>query len=216
MKLQCPSKDMSKEMIFIQGVAWGLELSHTMKAIHFVKERLNGKKRNDGRDAVSHSIEVCRYLMNWHIKDDVTLAVALLHDMLEDYLVTRAELEEMFGQEIEDMVEKCSKNGKSTEEYYRVLSEDIRLILVKTADRTCNISSMVNCFSVERMERYIEETIVHVLPMMKLARNYYLMYSDMLISTRDIINWHINVVLHLVDALKENILLESKLQAQSK
>lgn len=195
---------MIKEAVYIYGFAKGASLPLTMKAVTYANNLHKDQKRNDGAEYFEHPIRVCRYLLNHGIKGDVTLAASLLHDVLEDTPITREELAEIFGEEVAHIVNLLSKKDKvSAEGYYKDISTDIRAIIIKAADRACNIDDMIDCYTLERLEKYINDTKEYVLPMMKNARRIYLEYSDALVAFRDHIKGVLKVVKKVIELSRE-------------
>lgn len=77
-----------------------------LKAYNFAKSKHNDQKRLSGESYIIHPVHVAEILSNINL-DDATICAALLHDVVEDTEVTREELENEFGKEISDMVDRC-------------------------------------------------------------------------------------------------------------
>src|SRR5207248_7093045 len=102
--------------------------------------------------------------------DDSTIAAALLHDTIEDTLATRAEIDEMFGADIGALVEGLTKlkkldlvtkEAKQAENLRRLLlaiADDVRVLLVKLADRLHNMRTLAHV-PAESRRRIAEETL---------------------------------------------------------
>ena len=112
-----------------------------------------GQKRKDGSPYVTHSIAAATIAAEMGL-DDEALVAALLHDVLEDTNVTFDMLKENFGQEVADIVEGVTKLTRvqysTTEEtqmenlrkMLMAMAKDIRVILIKLADRLHNMRTM--------------------------------------------------------------------------
>ena len=195
---------MIKEAVYIYGFAKGANLPLTMKAVTYANELHKGQKRDDGVEYFDHPIRVCRYLLNHGIRDDVTLAASLLHDVIEDTHITEEELADIFGAEVARIVSLLSKKEKiSPEIYFSEIATDIRAIIIKAADRACNIDDMIDCYTIDRLEKYIGSTEQYVLPMMKKARRIYLEYSDALVAFRDHIKGVLKVAKKVIELSRE-------------
>ena len=123
------------------------------RAYTFSAEAHKEQKRLSGIPYVSHPLAVASILT--HLKmDSMTLASALLHDTLEDTEATEKSLVELFGQEVTDLVVGVTKLGKLTlgnreerqAESFRkmvvAMAKDIRVILIKLADRLHNLRTL--------------------------------------------------------------------------
>ena len=111
------------------------------------------QKRASGDPYFSHPLEVAGILTGMRL-DTATIVTALLHDTVEDTLATRAEIERMFGAEIARLVDGVTKlsrielqsdQTKQAENFRKFLlamSEDIRVLLVKLADRLHNMRTL--------------------------------------------------------------------------
>jgi len=141
------------------------------KALIYAKIFHQGKKRLDGQDYISHPIKVCLILIACNIKDEVILAAALLHDVLEENEeVTYRDLKALFGKLIANTVFLLSKNKRvSYPKYFGPISENFRAIIIKAADRLCNVGDMVDSYSPEKMKKYIWETEKHIYPLIEKA-----------------------------------------------
>lgn len=119
-----------------------------------------------GAAYISHPLEVAFNLTRLKM-DEQTIAAGLLHDTIEDTLATAEELQKLFGQEIYHLVEgvtkisqiKFSSREESQAENYRkmilAMSEDIRVVLIKLADRAHNVKTLgsLNLGSQRRIAR---------------------------------------------------------------
>ena len=111
------------------------------------------QKRASGDPYFAHPLEVAAILTDLKL-DDATIAVALLHDTIEDTDATRAEIDQLFGPEIGAIVDGLTKierlNLVSREEAQAenlrklllAISADVRVLLVKLADRLHNMRTL--------------------------------------------------------------------------
>jgi guanosine-3',5'-bis(diphosphate) 3'-pyrophosphohydrolase len=128
-----------------------------------------GQSRKSGEAYISHPIEVAFNLTRLKM-DEQTVAAGLLHDTIEDTLSTPEEIEDLFGDEIYHLVEGVTKISKmefssreeTQAENYRkmilAMARDIRVILIKLADRAHNIQTLES-LSEERQRRIARETL---------------------------------------------------------
>ena len=127
------------------------------------------QKRASGDPYFSHPIEVAAILTDLKL-DDATIAAALLHDTIEDTATTRAEIDSLFGRDIGALVEGLtklkklelvSKEAKQAENLRKLLlaiADDVRVLLVKLADRLHNMRTLDHVPPASR-RRIAEETL---------------------------------------------------------
>lgn len=139
------------------------------KAYVYAMQKHGSQKRATGDPYFLHPLEVAAILTDMHL-DEATIAVALLHDTIEDTTATRAEIDELFGSEIGKLVEGLTKLKKldlvskkaiQAENLRRLLiaiSEDVRVLLVKLADRLHNMRTL-DVMREEKRRRIAEETM---------------------------------------------------------
>jgi GTP pyrophosphokinase len=152
----------------------GADLSVVRKAYRFANEAHRGVERESGDPYISHCIEVARILAQSNL-DPTTVAAGLLHDVLEDTRVTHDELKLAFGAEITALVDGVSKiksmkwstpnpshQEKQAENLRKMLvatARDVRVILIKLADRLHNIRTIEFIKEPKRIERICRETL---------------------------------------------------------
>ena len=122
-------------------------------AYDFAKEKHEGQTRASGEPYYTHPVEVASILADMRM-DPATIMTAILHDTLEDTSATYKDLEKKFSKEVADLVNGVSKltkiesqtfEGKQAENFRKLLlamSEDIRVLLVKLADRLHNMRTL--------------------------------------------------------------------------
>ncbi|MGX1099046.1 RelA/SpoT family protein [Amorphus sp. MBR-141] len=123
------------------------------KAYVYAMHKHGTQTRASGDPYFSHPLEVAAILTDLRL-DDATIAVALLHDTIEDTDATRAEIDDMFGPEIGKLVEGLTKikrldlvstKAKQAENFRKLLlaiADDVRVLLVKLADRLHNMRTI--------------------------------------------------------------------------
>ncbi len=196
---------MNSKAVFIYGFAKGLNLPYTMRAVNLAHILHKDQKRKDGVDYVEHVIATGHLLIAHGVKNDAVLAASILHDAIEDTDYTYEKMDEEFNSDVTNLVRLLSKeDGVSIELYFKKMSEDVRALAVKAADRTHNISDMANAFSIEKMEEYVEETEKYILPQMKIARKMNIEYGDLFVALSAHINAVILVVKKLIKLSREN------------
>ena len=132
--------------------------------------RAHGEQtRASGDPYFSHPLEVAAILTDLKL-DDATIAAALLHDTIEDTSATRAEIDQMFGADIGalvegltklkklDLVTKEAKQAENLRKLLLAIADDVRVLLVKLADRLHNMRTLSHV-SPESRRRTAEETL---------------------------------------------------------
>ena len=145
------------------------DLGVVRKAYDFSAKAHQGQRRRSGEPYLQHPIAVAGVLTS--LKTDVTAIVAaLLHDTLEDTLATPEELEKEFGKDVVHLVDGVTKIGKITfksheekqaENFRKMLlsmADDIRVVLIKLADRLHNMRTLEHLGSAKR-QAIAEETL---------------------------------------------------------
>jgi len=139
------------------------------KAYVYAMQKHGQQKRASGDPYISHPLEVAAILTDMHL-DESTIAVALLHDTIEDTTATRAEIDELFGEDIGrlvegltklkrlDLVSKKAKQAENLRKLLLAISDDVRVLLVKLADRLHNMRTLDH-MKAEQKARISEETM---------------------------------------------------------
>ena len=139
------------------------------RAYVYAMKAHGNQKRKSGDPYFSHPLEVAAILTGLKL-DDATIATALLHDTIEDTEATRAEIDQMFGPKIGELVDGLtkikrldlvSKKAEQAENFRKLLlaiSSDIRVLLVKLADRLHNMRTLEHN-TPESRQRNAEETL---------------------------------------------------------
>lgn len=147
-----------------------LDESMLDRAYVFATQAHGDQKRASGDPYFSHPVEVAGILAGLKL-DSASIATALLHDTLEDTAATRDEIEQLFGPEVAGLVEGVTKLSKisftsaqteQAENFRKLLiamSVDIRVLLVKLADRLHNMRTLQFIESPEKRARIAIETM---------------------------------------------------------
>lgn len=139
------------------------------KAYVYAMQKHGTQKRASGDPYFNHPLEVAAILTDLKL-DDASIAVALLHDTIEDTDATRAEIDQLFGAEIGAIVDGLTKierlNLVSREEAQAenlrklllAISKDVRVLLVKLADRLHNMRTL-QYMPADKRQRIAQETM---------------------------------------------------------
>ncbi len=144
------------------------DLSLLKIAFKFSKRAHHGQYRKTGEPYVSHPTSVAHILTEWKL-DAQTLSAALLHDVVEDTTITKEEIKNKFGPVVADLVDGVSKLDQikfesqahqQAENFRKMLlamSRDVRVILIKLADRLHNMRTLSSIYRKKRL-RIAQET----------------------------------------------------------
>lgn len=139
------------------------------RAFAFSAHAHQGQFRKDGEPYITHPLAVTETLAGWRM-DAQTLAAALLHDVVEDTGVSREEIRAQFGDAVAELVDGVtkldqlqfeSKRHAQAENFRKMLlamARDVRVILIKLADRWHNMSTL-EAMSPESRQRIAQETL---------------------------------------------------------
>ncbi|MCF8039051.1 MAG: HD domain-containing protein, partial [Desulfohalobiaceae bacterium] len=129
------------------------DTSLIQKAYVFSAAKHTGQMRLSGEPYLSHPLEVANILVDLHL-DAEAIVAGLLHDTIEDSGVSLEELKQNFGEKIADIVDGVTKIGQVTfdtreeaqaeniRKMILAMAKDIRVILVKLADRLHNMKTL--------------------------------------------------------------------------
>lgn len=129
----------------------------------------SGQKRASGEPYIIHPIAVATIIAQMHL-DTESIAAALLHDVVEDTEFSGKDIEELFGKQVKDLVDGVTKLDKLRFHDYReaqaenfrkmilAMTRDIRVILIKLADRTHNMRTIGN-LRPDKRKRIARETL---------------------------------------------------------
>ena len=167
------------------------------RAYVFSVQKHGSQKRASGDPYFSHPIEVAGILTDFNL-DDQTIVTALLHDTIEDTLVTYDEIEGAFGPDVARMVdgvtklskiEAMSENERAAEnlrKFLLAMSDDIRVLLVKLADRLHNMRTLHFIKNEAKRRRIARETMDIYAPLAERIGMYDFMREMQLLSFREL------------------------------
>ncbi|WP_027966374.1 RelA/SpoT family protein [Halomonas halocynthiae] len=145
------------------------EIRQVRRAFYYAEQAHDGQRRRSGEPYVTHPLAVANILANMHM-DAQSLMAAMLHDVIEDTGVDKPAMAEQFGEEVADLVDGVSKLTQITFEDKAVaqaenfqkmvlaMSRDIRVIIVKLADRLHNMRTL-GALRPDKKRRIARETL---------------------------------------------------------
>ncbi len=145
------------------------EVRKVERAYKFSEQCHRGQMRQSGDPYITHPLAVANILADMHM-DHESLIAALLHDVIEDTGVTKGQISRRFGRTVADLVDGVSKlteiefetkaeqQAESFQKMTLAMSRDIRVVLVKLADRLHNMRTLGG-LSPEKRRRVARETL---------------------------------------------------------
>jgi GTP pyrophosphokinase/guanosine-3',5'-bis(diphosphate) 3'-pyrophosphohydrolase len=139
------------------------------RAYDYGRRMHDGQKRHSGEDYFTHPVAVAAILTEQRL-DDATIVTALLHDTIEDTKSTYGEVARQFGEEIAELVDgvtkltnlqlssTASRQSENFRKLFMAMSKDLRVILVKLADRLHNMRT-IKSLPHEKQARKARETM---------------------------------------------------------
>lgn len=128
-----------------------IDLEKITQAYILANEAHKGQKRKSGEEYIIHPIEVAEILFDMKLDTD-TIVAGLLHDVVEDTMVTLADIEYSFNKDVAMLVNGVTKlrnlpkkQGKQIENIRKMvvaMSEDVRVVIIKLADRLHNMRTL--------------------------------------------------------------------------
>ena len=129
-------------------------IEDVMKAYEIAEEAHNGVQRESGEPYIIHPLHVAQNLLDLEIYDKDTICAALLHDVVEDTTVTLEDIEKALGKTVSELVDgvtkmrrmnfttKQAQNSANTRKIVTSMNKDMRVILIKLADRLHNMRTL--------------------------------------------------------------------------
>lgn len=139
------------------------------KAYQFGAEAHEGQRRASGEPYIQHPIQVAKILAEMRL-DYQSIVAAILHDVIEDTDTAKPQIAKKFGKEVAELVDGVSKltqisfesRAEAQAEYFRkmlmAMARDIRVILVKLADRLHNMRTL-SALPLDKRRRIARETV---------------------------------------------------------
>lgn len=150
------------------------QVQEVYQAYLFGAQAHEGQVRQSGEPYIYHPLAVARILASMHM-DVKSIVACILHDVLEDTPATRAAIEEQFGEEVAHLVDGVSKlthikfknkieqQAENIQKVLMAMAKDIRVILIKLADRLHNMRTLA-ALRPEKRRRIAKETLEIYIP----------------------------------------------------
>ena len=167
------------------------------RAYVFSMKAHGSQTRASGDPYYSHPIEVAGILTDLHL-DDETIVTAILHDTIEDTLATPAEIKKLFGKNVARLVDGVTKLSKieaqsesqraaeNLRKFLLAMSDDIRVLLVKLADRLHNMRTLHHLKDPDKRRRIARETMDIYAPLAERIGMYEFMTEMQTLAFREL------------------------------
>ncbi len=169
-------QDMYKEVDSIESLGSTLhsylsedQVNQIKRAYYYAEQAHEGQRRRSGEPYVTHPLAVAGILADMHM-DHQSLMAAMLHDVIEDTGISKSALGKQFGETVADLVDGVSKltqmesqtraeaQADNFQKMALAMAKDIRVILVKLADRLHNMRTL-RVLKTEKRQRIAKETL---------------------------------------------------------
>ncbi|OOF60278.1 bifunctional GTP diphosphokinase/guanosine-3',5'-bis pyrophosphate 3'-pyrophosphohydrolase [Rodentibacter myodis] len=153
----------------IQGYLPADKIELVKRAFVIARDAHEGQFRSSGEPYITHPVAVASIIAQMHLDHEAVMA-ALLHDVIEDTLYTEEQLKEEFGASVAEIVDGVSKLDKlkfrtrqeaQVENFRKMIlamTRDIRVVLIKLADRTHNMRTL-GALRPDKRRRIAKETL---------------------------------------------------------
>ena len=147
-----------------------VDKSQLRLAYEYAREKHGLQKRKSGEPYYAHPVNVAKILIELRL-DSTSIITALLHDTVEDTDASLKELSELFGTQISELVDGVTKltklevksirsrQGENLQKFILAITKDIRVLLVKLADRLHNMRTLHFFTDTKKQERIARETL---------------------------------------------------------
>jgi len=153
----------------LQSYLSPVQVKLVKRAYYYAEQAHEGQRRRSGEPYVTHPLAVAGILADMHM-DHQSLMAAMLHDVIEDTSISKEALGEQFGDSVADLVDGVSKltrmedqtraeaQAENFQKMALAMAKDIRVILVKLADRLHNMRTL-GVLKPEKRRRIAKETL---------------------------------------------------------
>ncbi|HEU0045604.1 bifunctional (p)ppGpp synthetase/guanosine-3',5'-bis(diphosphate) 3'-pyrophosphohydrolase [Sphingomonas sp.] len=184
------------------------------RAYVFSMKAHGSQKRASGDPYFSHPIEVAGILTDLRL-DAETIATAILHDTVEDTVATPEEIEKLFGANVARLVDGVTKLSKieaqsdneraaeNLRKFLLAMSDDIRVLLVKLADRLHNMRTLHHIVNPDKRRRIARETMEIYAPLAERVGMYEFMKEMQTLAFRELEPEAYESITRRLDQLKE-------------
>lgn len=167
-------KEINELVSRVKEVFSDSDTERILEALEYAEKKHAGQTReSSGVPYIVHPVSVALILMDYGI-DANTIVSALLHDVLEDTDTKRSELKTLFGSDVAELVDGVSRvktlrykgeanpNGESLRKMFVAMAKDVRVILIKLADRLNNMRTLDNMPAEHKVRKSLDTRDVYI------------------------------------------------------
>lgn len=196
------TEEYKKTIHFIEGFSRN-DMPNTYKALFIAQKYHENQTRTSGDPFIIHPIRVCSYLMALGIKDDWTLAAALMHEIPQKCNLPEKgeEFVRNYGidKEVIKTISIVSDKKKPLDQYYQGIQENPRALLEKLSNRVHTCTFLANA-SKEKLIAYTNENRNYMVSMCKYGMLHYPQYSNQI----EIMQSHILSISNILEVASRN------------
>lgn len=176
--------DSDKMFTYLRAYLKGANMTESLRALVYAREKHSGQTRKDGTPYISHPLAMACYAAALGIRDDDTMSIILLHDVCGDCGISFDELP--FNNRVRVGVRHVTITKFDTDRtkdetkrrYYSELIYDSKALITKGIDKYMNLSDMVFALSDDAIGKNTAESDILLLPVLKEAKQKYCDLSD--------------------------------------
>ena len=185
------------------------------RAYVYTVQKHGSQKRASGDPYFSHPVEVAGLMTDLKL-DQVTIITALLHDTVEDTVATVEDIEKNFGKDVARLVDGVTKLSKieqmpeneraaeNLRKFLLAMSEDLRVLLVKLADRLHNMRTLHHIKKPEKRQRIARETMEIYAPLAERVGMYEYMREMQMLAFEQLEPEAYNTITNRLDQLRQS------------
>ena len=202
------SEAFAKQRVALRYILLGRRWYKAHDALVLAEHYHRGTRKDGVTPELAHPLSVALWV--WTLEPllmhpEETVCTALVHDLAEDYGISREELGDKFGPVVAKAAWALTKEYRShkvpQDRVTEALASDPCASIVKAGDRLHNQGSLLGVFSQVKIAEYVRETSEHILPMLKLARRNWPSQEQAYQNARLALESQVSMLGHVVELM---------------
>lgn len=188
--MQRTTYNIDKMYTYLRGYLVGANMSESLQALQFARQKHEGQFRKDGIPYITHPLSMACYAVALGLRDDNIIATILLHDVVEDcgvrveYLPVNETIKYAVRKMTVQKLETDTSKIETKCRYFNELLDSKEAIICKALDRYNNLTDMPFALSADAIGKNCAETEVLLLPVLKAAKEKWADLSNILFILR--------------------------------